>query len=140
MKLTDIVLEGWEPRKHTFNGKTRESELAGQADNLADFLQAIDRLPDTIKNIRVPINTNIYTTSSDYKVIEPKSGWKQEVKDIVTGLVNKHQAEGKVVEDFKINSFGVTSNPTDSFYIQLQTKQSKEFSDRMSKGEYGSLD
>jgi hypothetical protein len=140
MKLIKIILEGWVPRKHTFNGKTQESELAGQADNLTDFLQAIDRLPDTIKNIRVPINTNIHPTSSDYKVIEPKSGWKQEVKDIVTVLVNKHQVEGKVVEDFKINSFGITSNPTDSFYIQLQTKQSKDFSDRIARGDYGSLD
>lgn len=140
MKLIKIILEGWTPKKHTFNGKTQESELTGQADNLTDFLQAIDRLPDTIKNIRVPINTKLHRTSSDHKIIEPKSGWKQEVKDIITGLVNAYEQEGKAVQDYKLSTFGITSNPTDSFYIQLQTKQSTEFSDRMSRGDYGSLD
>lgn len=140
MKLLDIILERWTPEKDTFNGKTVESELTGTSDNLADFLKAIDRLPDTIEYINVPINTKLFKTSEDSKKIEPNQGWKQEVKQIISNLVKQYEEKGKVVDEFLLRTYGIGAKPTDSFYIQLSTKESRKFAADMSSGKYGSLD
>lgn len=140
MKLTDIILENWTPEKSTFNDKTRESNLTGKADNIKDFFKAINRLPDTIKSIKVPINSSSFKTSSDYKKIEPVQGWKEEVKKTILDVVDQHKDKNEVVDSFELSTYGFDAKPTDDFYIQLRTKQSEKFGKDMAAGKYGPLD
>lgn len=140
MKLANILLEGWKPQVKIINGEKTVSKFTGESDNLQDFLKAIDRLPDSIESIKVPINTALQVTDKDSKVITPSGEWKQEVKQSVINLVKQYEQEGQVVDKFNLNTFGLITKPTDKFYIQLWTSRSSEFSKAMSSGEYGSLD
>ena len=143
MKLSDIILEGWTPEKFTTMGKTRQSEFTGQSDNLQDFLKALDRLPDTIKSIKVPIDTKLHKTSADKKTIVPNQGWKQEVEQIVKQVVDKANEEGSSVDQFILATYGgqFEKDPsTAEYYIDLRTSRSREFGKDMASGKYGSLD
>ena len=97
MKLTQIILEDWKPNKYTFNGKTTQSKIAANSDNLEDFLKHLDRLPTTIKSIEVPINTKTFKTSKDYKVVQPSPGFIGDLKELVTDLTKQYEEEGEKV-------------------------------------------
>lgn len=140
MKLANILLEDWKPEEKVVNGKVTVSKFTGESDNLQDFLKAIDRLPDTIKSIKVPISTATQVTNKDLKIITPSGGWKQEVKQSVIDLVKQYEEERQTVDKFNLNTYGLIPKPTDEFYIQLKTNKSREFSKAMSSGKYGSLD
>lgn len=143
MKLTQIILEDWKPSKYTTNGETTESKIAGSSDNLEDFLKHLDRLPVTIKSIKVPVNTRAFKTSNDYKVIQPSPGFIGDLKELVTDLTKQYEEEGEKVTSYDLESYSgqfTKDESKDAFYIQLRTKQSDDFGKAMSRGDFGSLD
>lgn len=143
MKLINIILENWKPNKHTFNGETTESKIAGSSDNLEDFLKHLDRLPTTIKSIKVPINTRVFKTGSDYKVIQPSPGFIGNLKELVAELTKQYEEKGEKVTSYDLESYSgqfSRDETKDAFYIELRTKQSDDFGKAMSRGDFGSLD
>jgi len=139
---SDTIDENWEPEKFTIMGDVSYSKYQGKTNNLDDLFNAIDKLPDTIKSIKVPINTNnIQPTNVDFKIFTPQAGYKEEIKSIITQLVDEYESEGENITSFVISSFdGGFNEDKASYYITLTTKRSNDFSDNMSKGKFGSLD
>jgi len=137
----DTIDESWEPKTFTVMGKTNQSKYQGSTNNIEDFFQAIDNLPDTIKDIKVPLNTRLHKSNKDYKVITPTPGFQDEVKSIINSVVSEYNDNGEDITTFSLNSFtGGNNEDSASYYVQLETEKSNEFSDKMGKGEFGSLD
>ena len=143
MKLTSILFEGFREDVSIINGKKYVTDWLGNADTLLDFTRALDRVPDTIESIQVPINTTIFASSKDNKIIKPEGDWRKEVRTIVFKVVGEHEKEGNKLEGIRISSFytvgpkGAADHP---IYISIDTKESREFGQAMSRGDYGSLD
>ena len=143
MKLTGIIFEWFREDVSIINGKKYVTDWLGNADTLQDFQDAIKRMPDTIESIQVPINTAIFSTSNDSKKIKPEGSWKLEVYATVAKVVQEHEKEGNKLEGIRISSFytvgpkGAADHP---IYISIDTKESREFGQAMSRGDYGSLD
>ena len=143
MKLTGIIFEGFREDVSIINGKKYVTDWLGNADTLQDFQDAIKRMPDTIESIQVPINTAIFSTSNDSKKIKPEGSWKLEVYATVAKVVQEHEKEGNKLEGIRISSFytigpkGADDHP---IYVQIDTKESREFGDYMSSGLGGPLD
>ena len=143
MKLINIILENWKPNKHTFNGETTESKIAGSSDNLQDFLKHIRKLPYTIESVKVPINTKNFKTSKDYRVIQAKPGFIGDIEEAIIDLTNEHNKEGEKVTSYDLESYSgqfSKDETKDAFYIELRTKKSDDFGKAISRGDYGSLD
>ena len=144
MKLSNIIFEGFRERVSYMNHKEYTVNWIGTADTLKDFAEAIERIPDTIEYINIPINTRIFmTTDHDDKKIQPQGNWKKEVIDTVTRVVGEHEKEGNKLEGIRISSYysvgprGADEHP---IYVSIDTKESREFGDAMSRGDYGPLD
>ena len=143
MKLCSILFEGFREDVSIINGKKYVTDWLGNADTLQDFQDAIKRMPDTIESIQVPINTAIFSTSNDSKKIKPEGSWKLEVYATVAKVVQEHEKEGNKLEGIRISSFytigpkGADDHP---IYVQIDTKESREFGDYMSSGQGGPLD
>ena len=137
MKLTQIILEDWIPDTDTINGVTTDNKVAGSTDNIQDFFKHIDNLPDTVESIKVPLNTKSFKTSADQKKITTSPGYKQEIKDIISKVVEEYEEEGEKVHTYSLSTYGFKE---DNLYIDLRTKQSDDFGKAMSRGDYGSLD
>mgnify|MGYP001196567188 FL=1 len=60
MKLTSIIFEGFRENPSIINGKKYSVDWIGTADTLLDFTRALDRMPDTIQSIKVPIDTTYF--------------------------------------------------------------------------------
>jgi len=143
MKLSSIIFEGFIPDTSIINGKKYSVDWLGTADTLQDFQSALKRIPDTIESIQVPINTTIFATDQDSKKIKPEGSWKLEVYATVVKVVNEHKKEGNTLEGIRINSYfgvGPKGPANDPIYVSIDTKQSREFGDAMSRGDYGPLD
>ena len=106
MKLSNIIFEGFRERISYMNHKEYTVNWLGTADTLKDFAEAIERIPDTIEYINIPINTRIFmTTDHDSKKIQPQGNWKKEVIDTVTRVVGEHEKEGNKLEGIRISSY-----------------------------------
>ena len=143
MKLTSIIFEGFREDFSTINGKKYTANWLGNADTLDDFYKAVDRIPDTIESIKVPINTKLFSTDQDEKKIIPEGDWKQNVKTIIAQVVEAHEKKGNKLEGIRISSYfsigpkGADEHP---IYVSIDTKQSRDFGNAMSRGDYGPLD
>lgn len=137
MKLTDIILENWTPDTSTFNGVTTSKEITGSTDNRQDLFKHIDSLPDTVKSIKVPINTSNFKTSSDYRVVGNSPGYKEEIKAIIEKVDSEYEEKGQIVIKYILSAYGYEE---DDLYIDFRTKESEKFGRAMSRGDYGSLD
>lgn len=143
MKLTSIIFEGFREDFSTVNGKKYTANWLGNADTLDDFYKAVDRIPDTIESIKVPINTKLFSTDQDEKKIIPEGDWKQNVKTIIAQVVEAHEKKGNKLEGIRISSYfsigpkGADEHP---IYVSIDTKQSRDFGNAMSRGDYGPLD
>ena len=143
MKLSSVLFEGFRESVSIINGKKYSVDWLGTADTLQDFQSALKRMPDTIESIKVPINTTIFSTSQDSKKIKPEGSWKLEVYAIVAKVVDEHQKKGNTLESIRINSYygiGPKGAANDPIYISIDTKESREFGKKMSRGDFGPLD
>ena len=141
MKLSSILFEGFREDVSIINGKKYVTDWLGNADTLQDFQDAIKRMPDTIESIQVPTDTGMFNTST--KKIKPEGSWKLEVFATVSKVVQEHEKEGNELEGIRISSFyligpkGADEHP---IYVTIDTKESREFGQAMSRGDYGPLD
>ena len=120
MKLASIIFEGFRNDVSIVNGKKYSVDWLGTADTLLDFTRALDRIPDTIESIQVPINTTIFASSKDNKTIKPEGDWRKEVRTIVFKVVGEHEKEGNKLEGIRISSFYTIFNDCSlSFEINI---------------------
>ena len=141
MKLTSIIFEGFRENPSIINGKKYSVDWIGTADTLLDFTRALDRIPDTIQSIKVPIDTTYFNPNQ--KQIFPEGDWKKKVRTIIFQVVGEHEKKGNKLEGIRISSYygvGVKGADDHPIYVSVDTKQSREFGDAMSRGDYGPLD
>ena len=143
MKLRSIIFEGFEPATSVIQGKTYSVDWLGSTDSIEEFIELLKRVPDTIESIKIPINLNNFSTSNDYKTIEPSGNWRSEVITILKSALESDKS--KSIDRYHLRSFyGIShmpnKNDTDPVYIQLDSKSSREFGADMASGKYGSLD
>ena len=141
MKLTSIIFEGFRENPSIINGKKYSVDWIGTADTLLDFTRALDKIPDTIQSIKVPIDTSYFNPNQ--KEIFPEGDWKKKVRTIIFQVVGEHEKKGNKLEGIIISSYygvGVKGADDHPIYVSVDTKQSREFGDAMSRGDYGPLD
>ena len=143
MKLRSIIFEGFEPATSILNGKTYSVDWLGSTTTIEEFSKLLQRVPDTIKSIKVPLNLKNFQDSSDSKTLEPTGNWREDVMNIIQNTVGEDKS--RTVDRFILSSyFGVSpvpgKNETDPIYIKLDTQSSRDFGADMSSGKYGSLD
>ena len=141
MKLSSIIFEGFREDVSIVNGEKYSVDWLGNADTLQDFQDALKRMPETIEYINVPTDDKLFNPSS--KRIKPKGSWKLEVYATVKKVIDMHEKEGNELEGIRISSYytigpkGADDHP---IYVSIDTKESREFGDAMSRGDYGPLD
>ena len=109
------------------------------SNSLKDLLKALNKLPDTIKVVHVPVDLKAFASQSDKVKPSDSKDWKKEVESILKSTLKDKKA--KDINKFELKSFtGRGGKAEDSYYIQLSSDDSKEFADSMGKGKHGSLD
>ena len=109
-----------------------------QTDNYKEIVDAIDKLPDTIDEITIPTEIQMFNPATEKLYPNKDSDWKSRVKKMVLGLLRR----GDILS-WSLNSYYGTANKeyeTHPYYISYKLPGSKEFGERMSSGDYGSLD
>tara|TARA_R100001591_G_scaffold20645_2_gene29299 strand:- start:2141 stop:2566 length:426 start_codon:yes stop_codon:yes gene_type:complete len=141
MKLSSIIFEGFRKDVSIVNGEKYSVDWLGNADTLLDFTRALDKIPDTIEYINVPTDTRVFNTSTTR--IKPEGDWRKKVRNMVFKVVGEHEKEGNELEGIRISSYygiGPKGADEDPIYISIDTKESREFGQAMSRGDYGPLD
>jgi len=110
--------------------------FSGSADSLKAFMKIINKLPDTIESVKVPIDLNAFNSKS--KKIEPTKGWKKEVEKILKKTLK--MKGGKDIDTFSLNSFYGDGSSTDPYFIRLSSDSTRGFEDDMRSGKHGKLD
>ena len=141
MKLSSIIFEGFREDVSIVNGEKYSVDWLGTADTLLDFQDALKRMPETIEYINVPTDDKLFNPSA--KRIKPKGSWKLEVYATVKKVIDMHEKEGNELEGIRISSYyGIGPKGADDhpIYVSIDTKESREFGQAMSRGDYGPLD
>ena len=141
MKLASIIFEGFRNDVSIVNGKKYSVDWLGTADTLLDFQDALKRMPETIEYINIPTDDRLFNPSA--KRIKPKGSWKLEVYATVKKVIDMHEKEGNELEGIRISSYyGIGPKGADDhpIYVSIDTKESREFGQAMSRGDYGPLD
>jgi hypothetical protein len=111
--------------------------LEADTKSLKDLVKAINKLPDTIEYISIPLFLKSFNNQSTKVFPKDSKYWRQDVESILKNTLKGK--EGKSIDQFELKSyFGRGGRPSDSFYIKLSSKDSRGFADAMSKD--GSLD
>ena len=103
------------------------SAYQGETDNLKDFLEAIDRIPDTVQRIMLPNGNTIL----------PEDNWKEDVKNMMMELDKNYDIKSFQIASYYPLSPKETEHP---IYIQVETDKSRKFAKDMASGDLGSLD
>jgi len=109
-----------------------------ETDNYKELLDAIDKLPDTIDEITVPTEIQLFNPANTVFNPMRHPDWKKRVKDIMLAM----RRRGNILS-YSINSYYGTGNKDydkHPYYISFELPGSKEFAERMRSGEHGSLD
>ena len=141
MKLSSIIFEGFREDVSIVNGEKYSVDWLGTADTLLDFQDALKRMPETIEYINIPTDDKLFNPSA--KKIKPKGSWKLEVYATVKKVIDMHEKEGNELEGIRISSYyGIGPKGADDhpIYVSIDTKESREFGQAMSRGDYGPLD
>ena len=141
MKLSSIIFEGFREDVSIVNGEKYSVDWLGTADTLLDFQDALKRMPETIEYINIPTDDKLFNPSA--KRIKPKGSWKLEVYATVKKVIDMHEKEGNELEGIRISSYyGIGPKGADDhpIYVSIDTKESREFGQAMSRGDYGPLD
>ena len=141
MKLSSIIFEGFREDVSIVNGEKYSVDWLGTADTLLDFQDALKRMPETIEYINIPTDDRLFNPSA--KRIKPKGSWKLKVYATVKKVIDMHEKEGNELEGIRISSYyGIGPKGADDhpIYVSIDTKESREFGQAMSRGDYGPLD
>ena len=141
MKLSSIIFEGFKEYVSIVNGEKFSVDWLGNADTLQDFQDALKRMPETIEYINIPTDDKLFNPTA--KRIKPKGSWKLEVYATVKKVIDMHEKEGNELEGIRISSYyGIGPKGADDhpIYVSIDTKESREFGQAMSRGDYGPLD
>ena len=109
-----------------------------QTNNYKELLDAIDKLPDTIDEITVPTEIQLFNPATTVFNPMRQPDWKKRIKDIVIAM----RRRGDILS-YSLSSYYGTTNKDygkHPYYISLELPGSKEFGERMRSGEHGSLD
>ena len=109
-----------------------------KTDNYKEALNAIDKLPDTIEELSIPTEIQLFNPSTEKLYPSTDKSWKRRAKDIIIAMTRR----GDILS-YSINSyFGTVNKDYDKhpYYISFELPGSKEFAERMRSGEHGSLD
>ncbi len=141
----EFLNESIEMRTSIVNGKKLESNWAGAADNLKDFIKLIEGLPETIKSVKVQTGTSNFNPEQEEIKGPIKSSDIKKIIKLVKDADKAFNKKGETIHTFELNSFfGVSSNAekhaTDPAYIQYRTKSGDQFAKDMSSGKHGPLD
>ena len=109
-----------------------------ETDNYKEIIQAIYNLPDTIDEITMPREIQMFNPAKIVFNPDRQKDWKERVKKIIVALTRR----GDILSYSLSSYFGTTNKDYDKhpYYISLELPGSKEFGERMRSGEYGSLD
>ena len=125
------------------NGKKIESDWAGSADSLKDFIKLIKEIPETLESIKVQTGTSSFNPES----IEIKGPFNSsKINKVVKLVKDADKAFGKneeVIHTYLLSSYygaGGRNHNSDPAYISYRTKRSDDFGKAMSSGKHGSLD
>ena len=109
-----------------------------KTDNYKEILDAVDKLPETIDEITVPTEIQMFNPGKMVFNPDRQSNWKERVKKIIVALARR----GDILSYSLSSYFGTGNKDYDKhpYYISLELPGSKEFGERMRSGEHGSLD
>ena len=109
-----------------------------ETDNYKEIVAAIDKLPDTIDELTIPTEIQMFNPAKIVFNPDRQKDWKERVKKIIVALARR----GDILSYSLSSYFGTTNKDYDKhpYYISLELPGSKEFGERMRSGEYGSLD
>ena len=109
-----------------------------QTNNYKELLDAIDKLPDTIDEITVPTEIQLFNPATTVFNPMRQPDWKKRIKDIVIAM----RRRGDILSYSLSSYYGTTNKDYDKhpYYISFELPGSKEFAERMRSGEHGSLD
>ena len=109
-----------------------------KTDNYKEILDAVDKLPETIDEITVPTEIQMFNPGKMVFNPDRQSDWKERVKKIIVALARR----GDILSYSLSSYFGTGNKDYDKhpYYISLELPGSKEFGERMRSGEHGSLD
>jgi len=125
------------------NGKKIESDWAGSADSLKDFIKLIKGIPETLESIKVQTGTNSFNpTSTEIKGPFNSSKINKVIK-LVKDADKAFDKNDEVIHTYLLSSYygaGGRNHNSDPAYISYRTKRSDDFGKAMSSGKHGSLD
>ena len=106
--------------------------------NNKELLDAVDKLPDTIDEITIPTEIQMFNPAKIVFNPDRQKDWKERVKKIIVALARR----GDILSYSLSSYFGTGNKDYDKhpYYISFELPGSKEFAERMRSGEYGSLD
>ena len=109
-----------------------------ETDNYKEIVAAIDKLPDTIDELTIPTEIQMFNPAKIVFNPDRQKDWKERVKKIIVALARR----GDILSYSLSSYFGTGNKNYDKhpYYISLELPGSKEFAERMRSGEYGSLD
>jgi len=105
--------------------------------NYQKLFNAIDKLPDTIVSINVPIEASApFGSGAKTKTISTKNNpkWRNQVKMLVRKVVS-----GEKIHNYNLRSTG-RSIEAGPYEISITTESDHDFNQRMLAGEFGPLD
>ena len=125
------------------NGKKIESDCAGSADSLKDFIKLIKGIPETLQSIKVQTGTNSFNPES-VGIDGPFNSSKiNKVIKLVKDADKAFDKNDEVIHTYLLSSYygaGGKNHNSDPAYISYRTKRSDDFGKAMSSGKHGSLD
>lgn len=109
-----------------------------ETDNYKEMIDAVDGLPNTIDELTIPTEIQIFNPRKVVFNPQLQSDWKERVKKIILALARR----GDILSYSLSSYFGTTNKDYGKhpYYISLELPGSKEFGERMRSGEHGSLD
>jgi len=124
------------------NGKSYFSEFFGSTPSESEFIELIQRVPETVKSIEVPVATAKFNPSRKKYEGPITSQDKNDLIRIIKAMTIAFEEEEDPITNYVIRSYyGVSKNEaTDRVYIQFETEGRRRFDASMSRGDYGPLD
>ena len=140
---TTFLNEKIEKSYSIINGKKIESDWAGSADSLKDFIKLIKGIPETLESIKVQTGTNSFNPSST-EIKGPFNSSKiNKVIKLVKDADKAFDKNEEVIHTYLLSSYygaGGRNHNSDPAYISYRTKRSDDFGKAMSSGKHGPLD
>jgi hypothetical protein len=114
-------------------------DYSAHCDTLEELLEAIGRLPSSIKSLGVTKSLCHFQPPS--KELQWSEDLVEKSKEILLETLKpEEQEKWGTVTEFVLRSFYGGREKNDAYYINLNSDKSKEFVRKMTSGYYGSLD